>query len=108
MQHVVNIAFDFDDDRVKKIVENGCVEKINKELKQDVIDAIYKHDGWGSNSHGDPRHGLQDWVKEIVADILKENREEICKLAAHEIVQSMNKSSKWKNMIVEEVKKNES
>jgi hypothetical protein len=106
MEHVVQIAFDFDDQRVKDIVEKGCVDQINKELKQHVIDGLFKQE-WGSswNKHGDPNRGFQDWVEDAVKDVLNENRDTICKLAAHELAQSISKSSKWKEKIVEEVKK---
>ena len=106
MEHVVQIAFDFDDQRVKDIVEKGCVDHINKTLEQYVIDELFAK-GWGSGytRHGDPNRGFQDWVKNAVKDVLNENRDAICKLAAHELAQSMNKSSKWKEKIVEEVKK---
>lgn len=104
MQHVVQIAFDFDDQRVKDIVEKGCVETINKELKQHVIDGLFAKE-WGSgwNKHGDPSRGFQDWVKDEVRDVLKENREYICQLAAKELAASMNKNPKWKEKIVKEV-----
>lgn len=106
MQHVVQIAFDFDDQRVKDIVEKGCVETINEELKQHVIDGLFEKE-WGSgwNKHGDPSRGFQDWVKDEVRDVLKENREYICQLAAKELATTMNKNPKWKEKIVEEVKK---
>lgn len=106
MEHVVQIAFDFDDQRVKDIVEKGCVDQINKELKQYVIDELFKKElGSGWNKHGDPDRGFQEWVKDVVRDTLNENRDVICQMAAHELAQSMNKSSKWKEKIVEEVKK---
>lgn len=106
MQHVVQIAFDFDDNQIKKIVEEGCVETINNELKQYVIDELFEKE-WGSGwkKHGDPNRGFQDWVKDEVRDVLKENREYICQLAAKELASSMNKNPKWKEKIVEEVKK---
>ncbi len=107
MEHVVQIAFDFDDQRVKDIVEKGCVDYINKKLEQYVIDELFAQE-WGPDwkkKHGDPDQGFQNWVKDAVKDVLNENRETICKLAAHELAQSISKSSKWKEKIVEEVKK---
>lgn len=102
MQHIVQIAFDFDDDSVKKKVEDGCVDSIYKELKQDVIDGLYEK-RWG-DKHANVNNGLQSWVIQEVYEILTENKEHICELAAHEIVQSMNKSTKWKDKIIENLK----
>lgn len=108
MQHVVNIAFDFDDDRIKKVLEDTTVERVQKDIRQAVIDKVFSKSGWNLNSHADPsRDPLQEWVKREVINLLSDNKEYICKLAAKELAQSMAKSSKWKNMIVEEVKEHE-
>lgn len=108
MQHVVNIAFDFDDERIKKVLEDTTVERVQKDIRQAVIDKIFSKSAWGMGSHADPsKDQLQEWVKREVINLLSDNKEYICKLAAKELAQSMAKSPKWKNMIVEEVKNNE-
>lgn len=112
MQHVVNIAFEFDDERIKKTLEDTTVEKVQKDIRQAVIDEVFSKSwsgsGWGRNLHADPsKDPLQEWVKREVINLLSDNKEYICKLAAKELAQSMGKSAKWKNMIVEEVKNNE-
>lgn len=108
MQHVVNIAFDFEDERLVKILEDTTVERVQKDIRQAVVDKVFSKSGWGMSSHADPsKDPLQEWVKREVINLLSDNKEYICKLAAKELAQSMAKSSKWKNMIVEEVKEHE-
>ena len=108
MQHIVNIAFDFEDERLVKILEDTTVERVQKDIRQAVVDKVFSKSGWGMNSHADPsKDQLQEWVKREVINLLSDNKEYICKLAAKELAQSMAKSPKWKNMIVEEVKNNE-
>lgn len=106
MQHVVQIAFDFDDDRVKKILEDNTVDKIQKDIREAVIDQLFEK-RWG-NKHASPESDpLQEWVTRMVRETMFENREYICQLAAKELATSMNKNPKWKEKIAEEVRKGE-
>ena len=106
MKHVVNIAFDFDDARVRQVLENSCVDHVEAYLKQAVIDDVFEKRGWGRDTHADPTTDpLKMWVREMIKEMLQDMKEDICRAAAKDIVESMNKSSKWKEKIVEEVGK---
>ena len=106
MKHVVSISFDFEDERVRKILSETVEEHVKSSIKQDVIDGIFEKSSWGKDSHADPTHDpLKFWVREMVKEMLYENREDICRMAAKDIVESMNKSPKWKQKILEEVGK---
>lgn len=105
MQHVIQVAFDFDDARIAQIVEKTGAEKVREELKQMVIDELFaKTYRWGSNGHGIPENGFNDWVKDEVRSILEENKADICKLAAQYLAESMRKTKKYQEMVMEEVK----
>ena len=105
MQHVVNIAFDFDDEQVKKILEDTTVNKVQKDIKQAIIDELFEKRDWGRGSHADPeRDPLQEWVRDYIKELVSEHKEDICRAAANEIAESMSKSKKWKELIVEVIK----
>ena len=40
MQHVINIAFDFDDEKVKEIAENAIDNDINSIIEKIIIDYL--------------------------------------------------------------------
>lgn len=102
MQHVVNIAFDFDDERVKKILEDTTVDKIQKDIREAVIDQLFEK-RWG-NKHANPETDpLREWVKNMVRETLFENRDYICQLAAKELAESMKRSQKWQGVIASQM-----
>ena len=102
MQHVVNIAFDFDDERVKKILEDTTVDKIQKEIKQAVIDEIFEKQ-W-SNKHAVPdRDPLQAWATRFIKELIAEHKDEIIKQAAKDISERLFKSPKFREQIAKEV-----
>lgn len=105
MQHVIQVAFDFDDNRIAQIVEKAGAEKVQEELKQMVIDELFAETyGWGSNGHGNPKNGFNDWVKDEVKSVLEENKADICKLAAQYLAEGMKRTKKYQEMVMEEFK----
>ena len=104
MKHIVNIAFDFDDDRVRKYMDETIEETVRKDIRQAVVDNVFEKSAWGRNSHADPeKDPLQFWVKNMVRDALLECKDEICKLAAAELAQSMKRSKKCRDAVMSEV-----
>ena len=104
MKHIVNIAFDFDDERVQKILEETAEVKILKDIRQSVMDNIFEKSGWGRDTHADPtKDPIKFWVKDMVKDVLMECKEDICKQAAIELADSMKRSKKWREMAMSEV-----
>lgn len=105
MEHIIHVAFDFDDDAVKKRLEDTVERDVKENIKQYVIDEIFEKHSWGRNTHADPTMDpIKDWVRDYIKELVAEHKEDICRAAAHEIVESMSKSKKWKEMIVEAVK----
>lgn len=105
MEHIIHVAFNFDDDAVKKRLEETVERDVKNDIKQDIVDQIFEKQGWGRNAHSDPKTcPLDDWIRDYIREIISEYKEDICRAAAHEIVESMSKSKKWKELIVEAVK----
>lgn len=112
MQHVFTIAIDFEDERVRKAVEEKAVDKIIDDIRKDVEAAIYEHD-YVPESYRNVeemvrnRNGrLQFWVKEQVTEILKESREEVIDKTAKELAAILAKR-KFAIDIAKEAKLNE-
>lgn len=98
MQHIVNVAFDFDDERVKKILEDTTVDTIQREIKQSVIDEIFEKQ-WG-NKHANPeRDPFREWVRQYIKDLLVEYKDDICKQAAKELVEKFSKSNSFREKV---------
>ena len=58
--HIVNVAFDFDDDKVRSILENSAEQKVIEGLKDDCYKVITKR------SYGYPNYSIDDAIKRLV------------------------------------------
>lgn len=112
MQHVFNIAIDFEDELVRKVIEEKAVDKIMDDIRKDVEAAIYEH-YYAPEAYRNveemirKRNGrLQFWVKEQVTEILKESREEVIDRTAKELAAILARR-KFAIDIAEEAKRNE-
>lgn len=97
MQHILNIAFDFDDDAVKEKVEKS----INNEL-DNIIGTIIKDQIAPYNT---PWYGTQkerDWsrlsnrVDRLITSFINEHKEEIIERASDKLVDSLKRTKAWK------------
>lgn len=108
MQHVITVAFDFDDKTIQKIVESGAEKKIVEEIKDMLLQKIYRSRSW-SNKKIDPNcDPFSEWTESIIRDLFNENREEIMNRAAKLVADSVKKSKYYKDGIADickEVKK---
>lgn len=108
MQHVVTVAFDFDDKSIQKIIENGAEKKIVEEIKDMMLQKIYRSHRWGSKKIEPDYDPFSEWTESIIRDLFNENKEEIMDRAAKLVADSVKKSKYYKEGIAdicEEVKK---
>lgn len=108
MQHVVTVAFDFDDKTVQKIIESGAEKKIIEEIKGMMLQKIYRSRSWGSRKIEPEYDPFSEWTESIIRELFNENREEIMNRAAKLVADSVKKSKYYKegiNDICKEAKK---
>ena len=101
MQHVVEIAFNFDDTGVKRAIESGAEQKIIEDLKQDLLRKLYQTRRWGNKKIEPEYDPLSDWSESIIRDLFNENREEIMNRAAKLVADSVKKSKYYKEGIAD-------
>ena len=101
MQHVVTVAFDFYDLTIQRIVESGAENKIVEEIKQQMLQKIYRTRGY-SNQKIDPRYDpFSEWTESVIRDLFNENKEEIMDRAAKIVADSVKKSKYYKEGIAD-------
>lgn len=108
MQHIVNIAFDFDDERIKKSVENRIENELNSIVKKIVVDHIAPV----KNTAGGMWSGKQvnDWsyfnarLDKFAEGFLYEHKEEVIDLAAKMLVDSYKRTKAWKEKVADVLK----
>lgn len=88
MEHILQFGVTIDDDAIqKKVMQNASIE-ITKELKNELFYFRY----------GDPS-GLKPEVVDIIKGVIEQNKDEIIKLAAHEVAETMKRSKKYKEIM---------
>lgn len=109
MQHVVTVAFDFDDKTIQKIIESNAEKKIIEEIKDMMLQKIYRSHHWGSRKIEPDMDPFSEWTESIIRDLFNENKEEIMDRAAKLVADSVKKSKYYKERIADickEVAKN--
>ena len=95
----INILMDIPADMIGYIserAENETVAEIKRLAKNKLLEAKYSYYGYGgirnTRKDADSTDPLQDWVKDMVKELLSENKDLIIEKAAHELALSMSRS----------------
>lgn len=97
MQHIVNIAFDFDDEKVKKVAENKVENEMSSIIKKIVTEQIAPLER--RSYRMEPEHNWDKFdrrVDGIVREFMETNKEEIMERAANKLVESYKRTKAWK------------
>ena len=88
--HVVNVAFDFDDDKVQKILEDSAEKKVIDELKEEVYRSLSKRSyGYGQYSKEEILKSLaEESIDSFFEDYKNEIIQEAAKILAEKLVRS--------------------
>lgn len=97
MQHIINIAFDFDDKRISEIAEKQYEEKVTEIIKTAVLDRIAPVSRWNMRE--------RDWEKfdEIIKKHIREEMDNykdlIIEKAATNLAESVKRSKAFKEKL---------
>lgn len=91
MQHVVNIAFDFDDSRITKISEEALEKRVNEIIEKAILDRIAPMGTYYSKKERD-WSALDARIEKYTKQYLDEHREQIIEKVASKVARSLYKS----------------
>ena len=101
MEHIMNIAINFDDDRIREIVETKAAETIIKDIKQDICNRLF-NGGYGygrrNTTSEDP---LSEFSIDIIRSVINENKEQIIQKAVAEVSKSLMKTKAVKEAMTD-------
>lgn len=96
MQHIVHIAFDFDDEKITRSIETNVekevIKNITGEIKREFIERRY-----GNES------GLKDVVTSVVKDVIETNKDNIVKMASQMLCDKLFRTKAVKEAALEAV-----
>ena len=92
MEHILQFGISIDDESIKSSVESAAV----KQLAQDLREQIFVTNHWNGNING-----LNTLTEDIVKDVFAEHKDEIIRLAAEMVADSMKRSKVYKEKLRE-------
>ena len=90
MEHILQFGISIDDERIKRDVEDAAV----KQLAQDLREQIFVTNRWNGNING-----LNTLTEDIVKDVFAEHKDEIIRMAAELVAESMKHTKKYKEAV---------
>ena len=90
MEHILQFGISIDDERIKSSVEDAAV----KQLAQDLREQIFVTNRWNDNING-----LNTLTEDIVKGVFAEHKDEIIRMAAELVAESMKRTKKYKEAV---------
>lgn len=99
MQHVVNIAFDFDDEKVTKIAESAIENDINSIIEKIISDHLAPEKtyyyGWEKKTDRS-WEALSKKIDDRIDAMINKHKDEIIEMASDKLVESYRRTKAWK------------
>ena len=99
MQHIIQFAFDFEDDRVRKSIEENIEKQIVSNIESQLNEQYFEK-RWGDNP-------VESMVSESVKKIMSENKEEIIQTTARMLCERLIRRKGFAESVLEEMKERE-
>lgn len=100
MQHVINIAFDFDDEKVTKIAESAIDNDINSIIEKIITDYLAPEKtyyyGWDKKTERSWK-ALSDKIDARIDAMINKHKDEIIEMASDKLVKSYRRTKAWKD-----------
>ena len=93
--HIVNVAFDYDDDKVRKILEESAYNAVIKDIKKDVMEAVIDHPFKKGESFF--KEKLRYMVQDSIDSMLEDYKSEIIDAAAEKLVEKFSRTKAFKD-----------
>lgn len=96
MEHLVTIAFDFDDKTVTEKIHDTVEKTVINQIKAEVEEKIFERDRWRRKTVDPNCDPLSSWTENVVREIFLEYKEEIISKAAEIVADSFKRTKAWK------------
>ena len=106
MQHVLNIAFDFDDEKVTKIAEAAIENDIDSIIEKIISDHLAPERTYhrcGEDVRTRDWNRLSGKIDERIDALLEKYKEEIIDVASNKLVESYKRTKAWKERAQEKL-----
>lgn len=105
MQHIINVAFDFDDKRITESIEEQVHKQVVDNITNEVKKIIFKTNYYNVINENDSEP-LKKMVELHIKEILNDNKDEIIEMAANKLVNSLKRSKDVKEAVGQVLEEN--
>lgn len=99
MQHIVSVAFDFDDQRITKSIESQVHKEVVDNITNEIKQIIYRKSWAGCTYVKDDPEPLRRMVENNVRDIIDKHQNQIIDMAASKFAESLRRSKAVKEAV---------
>lgn len=100
--HIVNVAFDYDDDKVRKVLEDTAYDAVIKDIKKDVMEAVI--DSPLKKGESFFKEKLRYMVQDSIDSMLEDYKSEIIESAAEKLAERFSRTKAFKDKMKEAMK----
>ena len=104
MEHILNIAFDFDDNRVRNVIEKQACEQVINKLSKDIENALVAEASGYYYNRSKVGDGIAAIAKSRVDRIIDDNKDIIIHVAAKQLAGRLMRTKAAKNAVDAAVK----
>ncbi len=104
MEHILNIAFDFDDNRVRNVIERQACEQVISKLSKDIENALAAEATGRYYNRDQAGDGIAAIAKARVDRIIDDNKDVIIQEAAKQLADRLMRTKAVKNAVEAAVK----
>lgn len=98
MQHIINVAFDFDDKRITESIEEQVHKQVVDNITNEVKKIIFSKNYYDVINENDSEP-LKKIVELYTREILNDNKDKIIEMAANKLVDSLKRSKVVKEVV---------
>ena len=99
MQHILSVAFDFDDERITKSIEGQVHKEVVDNITNEIKQIIYRKRWTGYVYEKEDPEPLRKMVENNVKDIIDKHRNQIIDMAANKLADSLRRSKAVKEAV---------
>ena len=104
MEHILNIAFDFDDNRVRNVIEKQACEQVINKLAKDIENALAAEASGYYYNRSKVGDSIAAIAKSRVDRIIDDNKDIIIQEAAKQLADRLMRTKAAKNAVDAAVK----
>ena len=99
MQHIFNIAVEFEDEQIQRMIYAKAENEVIKKVILDVENAIYEHWAWKGDANEHNRHGVTPLIKGYVDQFFTDNKDAIIKKTSKMLADRLSRTKAAKELV---------